>query len=96
MENNTVPNPERFFPLTPVAYVVYGLLFLIPGIGLICAALLSFLAKNVNLRLYSRSWLMWYAIIVLVIAAFAVVLYSRGKLFRFLRNIPKAYKVLFP
>lgn len=96
MESAYLPDPERFRPLTSVAYVLFGLLFLIPGIGLICAILLAFLAKNVNLRIFSRACLMWYAIAIVAAAIFAAVLYSRGKLFKFLHNIPKAFKLLFP
>ena len=96
METNYLPDPGRLYPLAPFAYIVYALLFMIPGVGLICAILLGFLSKNVNLRHYARAWVLWYAIAVIAVAAFAAILYSRGKLFRFLRNIPKAFKLLFP
>ena len=96
METNYLPDPGQLYPLTPIAYIVYGLLFMIPGAGLICAILLGFLAKNVNLRHYARSWVLTYAIVVIAIAIFATFMYSKGKLFRFLHNIPKAFKLLFP
>ena len=95
-ENALLPDPERFFPLSPVAYVVYGILFMIPGVGLICAILFACLAKNINLRLYARACLLWYAIVMVVLAAFAAILYSKGRLFKFIRALPKVFKYLFP
>ena len=96
MESSYLPDPERFRPLSPVAYVAYGLLFLIPGVGLICAILLAFLSKRVNLRLYARACLIWYAMAIVALAILAAVLYTRGKLFKILHNIPKALKLLIP
>ena len=95
MESNYLPDPEQFRPLTPVAYAAFGLLFLVPVAGLICAILLAFLAKNVNLRCFARGCLIWYAMGIIAVSIFAVVLYTKGKLFRFIRAIPKAYQYLF-
>ena len=96
MESKYLPDPEQFRPLTPLTYVLFGLLFLVPVVGLICAILLAFLAKNINLRLFARGCLIWYAMAVVAVSIFAVVLYSRGKLYAFLRAIPKAFRLLFP
>ena len=96
MESSYLPDPERFRPLSPVSYVAYGLLFLIPGVGLICAILIAFLAKRVNLRLFARACLIWYAMAIVALAILAVIMYSRGNLFKALHNIPKALKLLFP
>ncbi len=96
MESSYLPDPERFRPLSPAAYVGYGLLFLIPGVGLICAILLAFLSKRVNLRLFSRACLIWYAMAIVAVAILAAIMYSQGKLFRALHNVPKALKLLFP
>ena len=96
METNYLPDPGRFRPLSPVAYIAFGLLFMLPVVGLLCAILFAFLAKNVNLRIFARACILWHAIAVTAVAAFAAVLYSKGRLFKFLRNIPKAYRVLYP
>ena len=96
MESSYLPDPERFRPLSPVAYVGYGLLFLVPGVGLIVAILLAFLSKRVNLRLFSRACLIWYAIGVVAFAILAGVMYTRGTLFEALHNVPKALRLLFP
>ena len=96
MESSYLPDPERFRPLSPVAYAGYGLLFLIPGVGLICAILLAFLSKRVNLRLFARACLIWYAMGVVAFAILAGVMYTRGTLFEALHNVPKALRLLFP
>ena len=96
MESKYLPDPEQFRPLTPVAYVLYGLLFLVPVVGLICAILLAFLAKNINLRLFARGCLIWYAMAIVAFAILAGVMYTRGTLFKALHNVPKALRLLFP
>ena len=96
METNYAPDPERFRPLPPIIYVAFGLLFLIPGVGQICAILLAVFAKNVNLRSYSRAFLIRLAIVIVAISIVAIYMYSKGKLFKSLHNFPKAMKLIFP
>ena len=96
MYSTNAPDPERFAPLPPLVYVGFGLLFLIPGIGQIIAIILAFKAKNINLRSYSRAFLIRLAIVIVALAIIATIQYSRGKLYRILRNIPKAWKLIFP
>ena len=89
-------DPERFRPLSPLAYIGYGLLFLIPAAGLIFAIVLSVKSRNVNLRCYTRAFLIAYAAMVVILSAFALYLFSKGQLAAVIRRIPSAFKVLFP
>lgn len=90
------PDPERFRPLSPMAYIGYGLLFLIPVAGLVCAILFSVKSGNVNLRCYSRAFLIAAAALVVILSVFALVLFARGQLSDVIRRIPEAFKTLFP
>ena len=54
-------DPERIRPLSPRAYIGYGLLYLIPVFGLICAIGFAVKARNFNLRSYTRAFLISYA-----------------------------------
>ena len=89
-------DPERFRPLSPVAYIGYGLLFLIPLAGLVCAIVFARKAGNVNLRCYSRAFLFTVAALVVILSVFALILFARGQLSDVIRRIPDAFKVLFP
>lgn len=96
MDSPYLPDPRIFRPLSPFGYFFYGLLFLVPVIGVIAAILIGFLSKNVNLRAYARGFLLLAALMVVLVAIFAAVLYSNGQLPRFLRALPEAFKTLFP
>ena len=89
-------DPERFRPLSPHAYIGFGLLFLIPVIGLVFAAVFSVKAKNVNLRCYTRAFLISYAALAVMGCIAALFLFSKGQLAAFIRRIPSAFKILFP
>ena len=89
-------DPERFRPLSPLAYIGFGLLYSIPILGLICAIGFSVKAHNVNLRSYTRAFLFFFAALAVIICAAALILFSRGQLVDVIRRIPNAFKVLFP
>ena len=89
-------DPERFRPLSPCAYIGFGLLYLIPVFGLICAIGFSIKARNVNLRSYTRAFLILFAALAVIACAAALILFSRGQLADVIRRIPNAFKVLFP
>ena len=89
-------DPQRFRPLSPIAYIYYGILFLIPVVGLVCAIVFARRSHNVNLRCYSRAFLIAFAALVVIISVAALVLFSRGQLSAVIRRIPSAFKVLFP
>lgn len=89
-------DPERFRPLSPRAYIGFGLLYLIPVFGLICAIGFSIKARNVNLRSYTRAFLILFAALAVIACAVALILFSRGQLADVIRRIPNAFKVLFP
>ena len=89
-------DPERFRPLSPLAYIGYGLLYLIPVSGLICAIVIAVKARNINLRSFSRAFLIACAAAAVLACAAALVLFSRGQLVDVIRRIPHAFKVLFP
>ena len=89
-------DPERFRPLSPMAYIGYGLLFLIPVAGLVCAILFARRASNVNLRCYSRAFLITLAAAVVILSVFSLILFARGQLSSVIRRIPDAFRVLFP
>ncbi len=89
-------DPERIRPLSPRAYIGYGLLYLIPVFGLICAIGFAVKARNFNLRSYSRAFLISYAALAVLACAAALILFSRGQLVDVIRRIPHAFKVLFP
>ncbi len=90
------PDPERFRPLSPMAYIGYGLLFLIPIAGVVCAIIFARRSSNVNLRCYCRAFLITAASLVVLFSVFALILFARGQLSEVIRRIPDAFKVLFP
>lgn len=89
-------DPERFRPLSPPAYLGFGILYLIPVFGLICAIVISVKARNVNLRSFSRAFLIAFAAMAVIVCAVSLILFSRGQLADVIRRIPDAFKVLFP
>ena len=89
-------DPERFRPLSPLAYIGYGLLFLIPVAGLVCAIIFARRSGNVNLRCYSRAYLIFLAAMIVILSVFSLILFSHGQLANVIRRIPDAYRVLFP
>ena len=58
---------KRYRPLSPWAYFGYSLLFAIPLVGLILLIILSFSAKNINLKNYARSYFCKLALILIVV-----------------------------
>ena len=62
-------DPERIRPLSPRAYIGYGLLYLIPVFGLICAIGFAVKARNFNLRSYTRAFLISYAALAVLACA---------------------------
>ena len=96
MDSTYLPDPKIFRPLSTFGYFFYGLLFMIPVAGWLAAILVCFLSKNVNLRAYARACLLFVAFVIVLLAIYAAVLYSKGKLPRFLRNLPKVFKMLYP
>ena len=90
------PDPERFRPLSPMAYIGDGLLLLSPIAGVVGAIIFARSSSNVNLRGYSRAFLIFIAAVIVLISAFALILFARGQLSEVIRRIPDAFKVLFP
>ncbi len=88
-------DPERFRPLSPFSYIYYGILFLIPVVGLVCAIWFARKSHNVNLRCYSRAFLIFFAATVVIVSIAALFLFARGQLSAVIRRIPSAFKVLF-
>lgn len=71
--------PKEYRPLSPWAYFGYGLLFLIPVVGLILLIVFSFAGGNVNRRNFARSY--WCSLIlVLAIVLILAVLVMLGVL----------------
>ena len=62
--------PEEFRPLTPWAYLAYGLLFSVPLIGLVALMYYSLNDSNINRRSFARSY--WCMMLVLAALAFLV------------------------
>ena len=89
-------DPARLRPLSPLAYVGYGLLYLIPGIGLICAIIVAVKTRNLNLRSYSQACLIALVALIVAVVVVGLVLFSRGCLADVIRRIPAAFRVLFP
>ena len=89
-------DPERLRPLSPLAYIGYGLLFLIPVAGLICAIVFAVKSRNINLRCYTRAFLISFAALAVIACVCALYLFSKGQLADVIRRIPNAFKVLFP
>ena len=54
-------------PLSPIAYVLYALLFSIPVVGFICVLIFGLGSGNQHRKNFARSWICLY--IVLLIAA---------------------------
>ena len=66
--------PENLRPLSPWAYIGYGILMGIPLVGFICMLVFSFSSTgNVNRRNYARS-VLYMMIIGVVLAIFAAIL----------------------
>ena len=66
---------ERSRPLSPWAYVGYGLLFCIPLIGLIFLIIFSLSDKSISRRNFARAFLLVVAIVLLL---FLFLLFSGG------------------
>ncbi len=88
-------DPERFRPLSPGAYIGYGLLCLIPVVGPVFASVISLRTRNINLRCYTRAFLISYAALAVIVCVCALFLFSRGQLANVIRRIPSAIKMLF-
>ena len=89
-------DPARLRPLSPIEYIGYGLLFMIPLAGLICAIILSLKSRNINLRCYCRAFVYVCCAGIVLLSAAALYLFSRGQLAAIIRRSPSAFKVLFP
>lgn len=78
---------KRYKPLSPWAYFGYGLLFAIPVVGIILIIIMSFSAKNINLKNFARSFCI-FLLLALIIAGAAAGLYLAGFLsFEKLKNL---------
>ena len=71
--------PEENRPLGPWAYFGFGLLFMIPVIGLILLIIFSFAGKNVNRKNFARSYWCW-AILILALVLIAAIILLTGVL----------------
>ena len=67
MENVQL-NPEEYTPISMWGYFGYEVLFAIPIVGFIVAIVLSFAAKNKNVKNFARSQFCFLILMVIVIA----------------------------
>ncbi|MBR1842739.1 MAG: hypothetical protein IJ788_05620 [Oscillospiraceae bacterium] len=71
--------PENLRPLSPWAYIGYGILMGIPLVGFICMLVFSFSSSgNINRRNYARSFLYLMIIGVVLTIAAAVIMAALG------------------
>ena len=71
--------PEENRPLGPWGYFGFGLLFMIPVIGLILLIIFSFAGKNVNRKNFARSYWCW-AIFIFALALIGAIVLMTGVL----------------
>lgn len=62
--------PKRLSPLSPWAYLGYGLLFTLPVVGLVLMIVFALSDGNINRRNYARAGLLMLLISVILIAIF--------------------------
>lgn len=81
--NNTNPQiPAEYKPLSPWAYIGYGILYVIPIVGFILMIVFSFSGGNINKRNFARSFLYIFLIyIVIGIVIFLIMLATGASLF---------------
>ena len=66
--------PAEYKPLSPWAYIGYGILFAIPVVGFICLIVFSINGSNLNRRNYARSY--WCALLIALLLIVAISLYA--------------------
>ena len=64
----------KFKPLSPWAYLGYGVLFVIPFVGVILIIIFSFIDGNVNRKNYARSYFCALAILIGILIAMTLIM----------------------
>ena len=64
--------PVEYRPLSPMAYFLYNILFLIPGIGFICVIIFSLSNANINRRNLARSFFCVYVVLLIAATIFGI------------------------
>ena len=68
----------KYAPLSPWAYFGLTILFQIPVIGLIFLIVFSISGKNINRRNFARSYWCVLALVLIIIAVYAIIAASLG------------------
>lgn len=66
--------PKEYIPITVGEYIAYQILFCIPIVGIICSLIFGLgNTENVNIKNFAKSYMIIYAIVILIYIVFGVI-----------------------